>query len=105
MSRALAAETERLGWLSVTNSFSWVPRASCRSFQMLREQVLEELAACRRSKWQISLSALGKSQAAVLPRCLGRPLARLLSRLGGEEEGGEPRDEENSLACGGPLEL
>lgn len=55
VSPALAREIERLGWVSIVCAQDWAPRASLRSFQLLRERVLDELTDCPLSKAQILL--------------------------------------------------
>eukprot|EP00929_Paragymnodinium_shiwhaense_P059258 TRINITY_DN29671_c0_g1_i1.p1 TRINITY_DN29671_c0_g1~~TRINITY_DN29671_c0_g1_i1.p1 ORF type:complete len:766 (+),score=122.39 TRINITY_DN29671_c0_g1_i1:90-2387(+) len=56
VSPGLASEIEHeLGWSSLVLSQDWVPRISVRSLQLLREQVLDEIANCEQSKFQLAM--------------------------------------------------
>lgn len=61
LSRRLAQETERLGWLSGICSHDWVPRLSVLALQELREAVLDELMQCPRSKLQVTALLLASA--------------------------------------------
>lgn len=85
LSRRLARETVRLGWMSSVCSHDWVPHLSVKAMQLLREEVIDEIEGCDRSKWQIFLVFLGRA-VMLAPRwiCPCRlALGGLLERAGG----------------------
>jgi len=99
LSLALARQVERLGWYSLVLEKDWVPRVSLRSLQLLREQVLDELILCRRSKFQLLRLLSERSLRKMLRQrglfnCLRWPLAgicRLCCCAGPWMRGAQPR--------------
>jgi len=84
LSKRLARETARLGWISAVCANDWISRLSIRSMQSLRERVLDELSKCNRSKLQLSLlAAAGLLEQTPLLSQFCWPFAALLQRLGG----------------------
>eukprot|EP00928_Gymnodinium_smaydae_P035937 TRINITY_DN25201_c0_g1_i2.p1 TRINITY_DN25201_c0_g1~~TRINITY_DN25201_c0_g1_i2.p1 ORF type:complete len:786 (-),score=169.02 TRINITY_DN25201_c0_g1_i2:16-2373(-) len=91
----LAHSTARLGFLAAVCANDLVCRLSVRSVQEIREYVLDELAACDRSKLQLALLGWSNVLAALSSWCSGsgrvrrlcccpvRAFARLLLRCAG----------------------
>jgi len=94
LSKPLARETARLGWISAVCANDWITRLSIKAMQRLRERVLDELGQCSRSKLQLSLLATaGMLKQTALLKCCCWPLVALLQRLGG----GPLRSQDNAL--------
>lgn len=94
LSKRLARETARLGWISAVCANDWISRLSIRAMQRLRERVLDELGKCNRSKLQLSLLATaGLLKQTPVLSCACWPFATLLQHLGG----GPLRFNENAL--------
>jgi len=93
LSKQLSDLTGKLGFVSAVCANDWISRLSIRGVQDLRERILDELEACDRSKWQLTMlmfSRLARKSAVMpLPRylcccaCLGKPLANMFLRWGG----------------------
>lgn len=54
LSKRLAKETQKLGWLSSVCAHDWVPRLSIKNAQRVCDRAFDELEACDRSKFQLA---------------------------------------------------
>lgn len=84
LSKRIARETARLGWVSAVCANDWISRLSIKALQSLREQVLDELSVCDRSKFQLCLLSLaGFFRQLPASCCFCWPFANMFYHLGG----------------------
>lgn len=84
LSKRLARETQKLGWISTVCAHDFVPRISIKSVQRILNGAISELEACDRSKLQITcLLVSGFLRQARCLGCFRRPIANLWEFLGG----------------------
>jgi len=82
MSKRLSDKTAELGFLSAVCANDWISRLSIRGVQELREQMLDELEQCDRSKVQIVALVCSCVLRRHMPRCCGL-VARMFEKIGG----------------------
>jgi len=84
MSKRLALETQRLGWMSSVCAHDFVPRLSIKALQKITNQAISELEICTHSKLQIAcLYVGGLLQHSKFLSCCCCPLVNISRWIGG----------------------
>lgn len=85
LSKRLAKETQRLGFVSAVCAHDWISRLSISSVQKMYQQILLELHHCERTKLQLALLNLSGMIRSAWPCfcCLAHPFGALLEWIAG----------------------